>query len=199
MHFSRRDTTRVKVFAKKLMRHGCVSTDLWCLSCWHVSGIRSVQRLGWHAPEGSGFRADPNPKLCADRLFGSLAEAWRSVTTLPTDVKELTPEFYCDPAFLVNSRGLDFGTCASGAPLLLTQTVDMQGARLAWPAAHVHSSVQLLRPHAPGRRASPGLGHLLVRYAGASRTCMHVTRSILICRTRLATVRTRRLRCTWFR
>ena len=50
-----------------------------------------------------------------DRLFGSLGEAWRSVTTLPTDVKELTPEFYCDPAFLVNGRRLDFGTCSSGA------------------------------------------------------------------------------------
>ncbi len=52
-----------------------------------------------------------------DRLFGSLAEAWRSVTTLPTDVKELTPEFYCDPAFLVNGRRLDFGACSSGAAL----------------------------------------------------------------------------------
>ena len=52
-----------------------------------------------------------------DRLFGSLGEAWRSVTTLPTDVKELTPEFYCDPAFLVNGRRLDFGTRSSGAPL----------------------------------------------------------------------------------
>ena len=37
------------------------------------------------------------------------------MTTLPTDVKELTPEFYCDPAFLVNTRRLDFGTRASGA------------------------------------------------------------------------------------
>ena len=53
----------------------------------------------------------------ADRLFGSLAEAWHSVTSLPMDVKELTPEFYCDPAFLVNGRRLDFGTRSSGAPL----------------------------------------------------------------------------------
>ena len=58
------------------------------------------------------------------------------MTTLPTDVKELTPEFYCDPAFLVNARRLDFGTCASGAPPpLLRGSCSLLGARLGWSVA----------------------------------------------------------------
>jgi hypothetical protein len=34
--------------------------------------------------------------------------------TLPTDVKELIPEFYSDHSFLVNSENLDFGLRTSG-------------------------------------------------------------------------------------
>lgn len=37
--------------------------------------------------------------------------------TLPTDVKELIPEFYSDPSFLTNSEKLDFGERTSGNTL----------------------------------------------------------------------------------
>ena len=58
------------------------------------------------------------------------------MTTLPTDVKELTPEFYCDPAFLLNARRLDFGTRASGAqPCCCEGMPKSQGAWLVWSMA----------------------------------------------------------------
>ncbi|KAG9396610.1 Beige/BEACH domain [Carpediemonas membranifera] len=48
-----------------------------------------------------------------DRLFHSIAETWTSVLTSPTDIKELIPEFYCNPenasSFLTNRRGLNLG------------------------------------------------------------------------------------------
>ena len=50
-----------------------------------------------------------------DRLFWSVNDTWRSVTSLPTDVKELIPEFYStDPTFLLNIEQIDFGCRASG-------------------------------------------------------------------------------------
>ena len=50
-----------------------------------------------------------------DRLFWSVNDTWRSVTSLPTDVKELIPEFYStDPSFLLNTEQIDFGCRASG-------------------------------------------------------------------------------------
>ena len=58
-------------------------------------------------------------KLClfhADRLFWSIQDTWNSVMSLPTDVKELIPEFYSsDHMFLVNGEGVDFGERTSGA------------------------------------------------------------------------------------
>ena len=53
----------------------------------------------------------------ADRLFWSVLDTWKSVTSLSADVKELTPEFYStDPAFLLNLENIQFGTRASGTP-----------------------------------------------------------------------------------
>lgn len=42
-----------------------------------------------------------------DRLFWSVGDCWKSVLSLPSDVKELVPEFYSnDPSFLVGWRCL---------------------------------------------------------------------------------------------
>jgi factor associated with neutral sphingomyelinase activation len=39
-----------------------------------------------------------------DRLFWSIADTWKSVLSLPSDVKELVPEFYSnDASFLVST------------------------------------------------------------------------------------------------
>lgn len=52
---------------------------------------------------------------CPDRLFWSIQDTWKSVTTFPTDVKELIPEFYStDPSFLTVSATADFGQRSSG-------------------------------------------------------------------------------------
>jgi len=55
----------------------------------------------------------------ADRLFWSLEDAWRSVSTSSTDVKELIPEFYHGNGdFLKNTTSLpNFGCRANGTPV----------------------------------------------------------------------------------
>ncbi|KOS16861.1 Beige protein -like protein 1 [Escovopsis weberi] len=46
----------------------------------------------------------------ADRLFSSIADAWKSAScNNKTDVRELIPEFFCLPEFLTNINGYDFG------------------------------------------------------------------------------------------
>ncbi|KAG4406191.1 hypothetical protein JTP64_005062 [Candida tropicalis] len=51
----------------------------------------------------------------ADRLFNSVEKAWLSASRdNTTDVRELTPEFYYLPEFLVNSNNFEFGKLQSG-------------------------------------------------------------------------------------
>ncbi|KAI3438042.1 hypothetical protein D9Q98_000485 [Chlorella vulgaris] len=72
------------------------------------------------------MRSDPQLMLrlqngrfdAADRLFWSIGDTWKSVLSLPSDVKELVPEFYSnDPSFLVNKQGVDFGCRSGGQPV----------------------------------------------------------------------------------
>ena len=51
---------------------------------------------------------------CPDRLFRSLAEAYHGCTHSTTDVKELIPEFFYLPDFLVNRNRLDLGMTQHG-------------------------------------------------------------------------------------
>jgi hypothetical protein len=44
-----------------------------------------------------------------DRLFHSVAEAWRSASTSDADIKELVPQFFTDATFLRNEGGLALG------------------------------------------------------------------------------------------
>ena len=53
----------------------------------------------------------------ADRLFNSIGETWSTCMTNMSDVKELTPEFFNNPEFLLNSSGLPLGTMQSGHQL----------------------------------------------------------------------------------
>lgn len=53
-----------------------------------------------------------------DRMFHSIEEAWMSASEKNTnDVKELVPEFFYLPEFLVNSNRFDFGKKQSGEAL----------------------------------------------------------------------------------
>ncbi len=45
----------------------------------------------------------------ADRLFASVAAAWQNCLVNSSDVKELTPEFFYLPNFLVNADGFQLG------------------------------------------------------------------------------------------
>ncbi|KAG3116845.1 BEACH domain-containing protein [Phytophthora idaei] len=51
----------------------------------------------------------------ADRLFHSVAETWNNCLTDYTDLKELTPEWFYLPEFLVNCNGLELGTRQNGS------------------------------------------------------------------------------------
>jgi len=53
----------------------------------------------------------------ADRMFASIPTTWYNVLHGPGDVKELVPEFFYMPEFLVNHNRFNFGTRQSGAPL----------------------------------------------------------------------------------
>ena len=51
----------------------------------------------------------------ADRLFNSIDRAWKSASQdNTTDVRELTPEFFFLPEFLINSNNFEFGKLQSG-------------------------------------------------------------------------------------
>jgi hypothetical protein len=51
----------------------------------------------------------------ADRLFSSVPRTYSMVTgTSAAEVKELTPEWYCNPAFLKNANNLKLGTSQDG-------------------------------------------------------------------------------------
>lgn len=51
----------------------------------------------------------------ADRLFSNVAATWDNCLHSSSDVKELTPEFYHQPEFLLNSNGFELGTQQVGS------------------------------------------------------------------------------------
>lgn len=54
----------------------------------------------------------------ADRLFSSVPRTWSMCTgTSAAEVKELTPEWYCNPSFLKNINGFKLGTSQDGEVL----------------------------------------------------------------------------------
>jgi len=50
----------------------------------------------------------------ADRMFDSIELAWENTLTSSTDVKELIPEFYFMPEFLMNQNNFNFGAKQNG-------------------------------------------------------------------------------------
>ncbi|XP_035231706.1 protein FAN-like isoform X2 [Stegodyphus dumicola] len=53
-----------------------------------------------------------------DRMFNSVPDTWRNITTNTSDFKELVPQFYDlerNGSFLVNLKNLDFGTRMDGS------------------------------------------------------------------------------------
>ena len=51
----------------------------------------------------------------ADRLFTSIEQSWLSASSMNLqDVRELIPEFFCVPDFLVNKNKFDLGTTQKG-------------------------------------------------------------------------------------
>lgn len=79
--------------------HTCCS----CFFSWGpYKGLESLKDLEAHAWQGGRFDH-------ADRLFGSIAAAWQNCLVNSSDVKELTPEFFYLPNFLVNADSFCLG------------------------------------------------------------------------------------------
>ncbi|KAL3142038.1 hypothetical protein ABBQ32_004670 [Trebouxia sp. C0010 RCD-2024] len=53
----------------------------------------------------------------ADRLFSNVGATWDNCLHSSSDVKELTPEFYHQPEFLLNSNDFELGTQQTGVEL----------------------------------------------------------------------------------
>lgn len=53
----------------------------------------------------------------ADRLFQSIEATYRNCLSNTSDVKELIPEFFYMPEFLVNSNSYYFGVKQDGEPI----------------------------------------------------------------------------------
>lgn len=53
----------------------------------------------------------------ADRLFQSIESTYRNCLTNTSDVKELIPEFFYMPEFLLNSNSYHFGVKQDGEPI----------------------------------------------------------------------------------
>ena len=67
------------------------------------------------SPYTEGAKAIQNGKFdLADRLFFSIDHAFRNAMEETSDVRELIPEFYSLPEFLLNANKLDFGICQGG-------------------------------------------------------------------------------------
>ncbi len=73
----------------------------------------------------------------ADRMFHSVPLAWHNCLRNTSDVKELIPEFYYQPEFLLNSNNFQLGTRQNGVTL-----GDVQLPR--W-AANAHDMVRIFR------------------------------------------------------
>nr|XP_054753108.1 neurobeachin-like protein 1 [Lytechinus pictus] len=54
---------------------------------------------------------------CADRQFHSIESLWDTLMENPNDVKELIPEFFYLPEFLVNDNEFDLGCLQTGEPV----------------------------------------------------------------------------------
>jgi hypothetical protein len=88
----------------------------------------------------------------ADRLFHSVPACWRSVITATSDVKELIPEFYYLPEFLLNADNFELGT---------TQLGDKLGDVVLppWANGSAHRFVRLMREALESEIVSQTLHH----------------------------------------
>jgi len=104
----------------------------------------------------------------ADRLFYSLEEAWKSCNTSLADVKELIPEFFYLPDFLVNRSHFSLGVRQDGKQVDDVQlppwastaeefiTLHRRALESEHVSAHLHEWVDLIfgykqrQPHAEG-------------------------------------------------
>lgn len=96
---------------KQRMKIACTPEDYYLYGSFYSSAavvigylIRMEPFTSFHINLQSGRFDNP------DRLFKSIPRTWNSVTTLSMDFRELIPEFFFLPDFLINSNHFDLGS-----------------------------------------------------------------------------------------
>ncbi|EFN57202.1 hypothetical protein CHLNCDRAFT_143625 [Chlorella variabilis] len=87
-----------------------------------------------------------------DRLFHSVAATWQNCLDNTADVKELTPEFFYQPEFLLNTNGFDLGRKQGGEAL---GDVELP----PWAKGSADEFVRLQREALEGEHVSQDLHH----------------------------------------
>lgn len=100
----------------KIQQQNCFDKIEYCLYRTHYSSAASV--IGYlirtepftslHINLQNGKFDHPN------RLFFSIEQTWFSVSHETSDFRELIPQFFCDPHFLMNENGFDLGRTMNG-------------------------------------------------------------------------------------
>ena len=87
---------------------------------------------------------------CPDRVFHDAASSWRGCHTSMSDVRELTPEWFCCPEAFVNASALPLGRLQDGRPV--------GDVRLPpWARGDAHAFVRGQRAALESERASAAL------------------------------------------
>ena len=109
------DTTRLKDLIKKRDDLENISDETYLYSCGFSSPLTVYLFLMRVEPftrlhiDAQGGRFDH-----ASRLFTSIGKAFKMACTQVNDFRELIPEFFFDPAFLVNANHYNLGSTPSG-------------------------------------------------------------------------------------
>lgn len=90
-------------------------SSLYCFFCWRQKQIliffyHFINKLTYVFGQGGKFDH-------ADRLFQSIEGTFRNCLSNTSDVKELIPEFFYMPEFLVNSNSYHMGIKQDGEPI----------------------------------------------------------------------------------
>ena len=114
---------------------------------FHYSNLPIVlQYLIRVSPYAEGARQLQGGKFdIPDRLFTSISDSFRNATTEMSDVRELIPEFFYFPEFLINCEDFDFGVQQNSKRVNNVEVPDGYSNAYCWDYAGMTSSRRIER------------------------------------------------------